>query len=161
MWSRANGAGTIVVSEPVASRRQLATELGATHVVDPLATDLATFLANETGGPPSVVIECAGRPGTLEDATNFAGYDGTIVIAGMHMQSEGFHRMSAFLNNLTVRFCCWYTVRHYRHTLQMLAAGRIDPGPMITHRVRLDELDEALQRLKTPNDLGKVLVSME
>lgn len=158
LWLRNHGVGTIVVSDPVASRRDLALRVGATHVVDPLAEELSSALVEGTGGLADVVIECAGRPGTFATATEVCVQEGRIVIAGIHMQPEQFSRLTPFMKNLTVTFCCWYTTRHYAHTVQMLTAGRIDPSPIISHRVPLAELDQIMQELKTPNDFGKVLI---
>src|SRR3954453_20949112 len=52
LWARAMGVATIVVSDPVESRRNLALQMGATHAVDPLTQDLAEFFLAETGGLP-------------------------------------------------------------------------------------------------------------
>ena len=43
----------------------------------------------------------------------------------------------------------------------MLTDGRIDPSPMVTHRISYDQLDEVLEQLKTPNEFGKVLLLPE
>lgn len=158
LWLRTSGVGTIIVSDPVASRRGLALKMGATHVVDPSTSDLPEFIIRETGGLADVVIECAGRPGTFAEASGLAALEGAVVIAGLHMKPEEFTRMSPFLKNLTIEFCCWYTVRHYRHTIHMLAEQRIDPSPMVTHRLGFDRLGEVLEELKNPNDIGKVLI---
>ena len=84
-----------------------------------------------------------------------------MVIAGLHMKPEEFMRITPFLKNLSVQFACWYTKRHYAHTVHMLTDGRIDPSPMVTHRISYDQLDEVLEQLKTPNEFGKVLLLPE
>ena len=157
-WAKAGGVGTIIVSDPVASRRELALRMGATHVVDPLAEHLTSYFEREFGEGPQVVIECAGRPGTFADAAEVATKEGRIVIAGMNMKTEEFARLTPFLKNLTVVFCCWYTRRHYAHTVLMMSNGSINPAPMITHRIALEEVNDVLEALKVPNDFGKVLI---
>lgn len=158
LWARTGGVGRIVVSDPVASRRELARSLGATHVVDPMTQDLPSYFQTHFGAAPQSVIECAGKPGTFDQAAMVVGYEGKIVIAGIHTEREEFSRLLPFVNNVTVNFCCWYTMAHYAHTVQMIAENRIDPVAMVTHRICLDELSAALTALKTPNDYGKVLV---
>lgn len=158
MWARASGAGLIAVSDPVETRRQLALHLGATHAVDPAVEDLEQFAAHELDGSPEVVIECAGRPGLFAAATSVVAGGGRVVVAGMHMGTEEFNQRTPFLKNLEVVFSSWYTVRHYRHAVQLLSDGRIDPTPMVTHRITLDEVDQALRELASPNEYGKVLV---
>lgn len=158
LWARAGGVGRIVVSDPVDSRRELALRLGATHAVDPTAQDLPGYFETHFGAAPQVVIECAGKPGTFDQAAMVVGYEGKIVVAGMHMEVEQFSRLAPFVKNVTASFCCWYTKAHYAHTVRMIAEGRIDPVAMVTHRIGLDDLSAALTALQTPNDYGKILV---
>lgn len=48
--AKANGATKIIVSEPVAYRREKALEIGATRAVDPMAEDLKKVVMEETNG---------------------------------------------------------------------------------------------------------------
>ncbi len=48
--ARIAGASTIIVSDPVAARREAAKEFGATHVVDPTTEDLAAVCLELTNG---------------------------------------------------------------------------------------------------------------
>ena len=158
LWARASGVASIIVSDPVASRRDLASQLGATAVVDPTTADLTEFCDDRLGAAPEIVVECVGRPGLFEQATRVVAPEGRIVVAGMHLGQEGFKQQTPFLKNLTVVFSSWYAVRHFRHAVDMLAAQRIDPMAMITHRIGLEDLDRTLEALRTPNEYGKVLV---
>ena len=46
--------------------------------------------------------------------------------------------------------------------LEMIAAGRIDLGPLLTHRYSLDRLDDALNALRTkPPGFIKALIINE
>jgi threonine dehydrogenase-like Zn-dependent dehydrogenase len=160
LWARTMGVADIVVSDPVASRRALAEQVGATATVDPLAVPLADFCADTLGGPPEVVIECAGRPGTLDEAAAVVAHEGRIVIAGMHLEpSEQFDRKKLYLKSAAVQFSSWYTLKHFRHTVRMWDSGRLDPSPLVTHRVDLDGLADVVEELQRPNELGKVIIT--
>src|SRR6202034_2041651 len=65
-WSVSIGVEVVVVSEPSALRRDLALQIGATAAFDPNDGPIASAVAEATGGGPSVVIECSGRPGLIE-----------------------------------------------------------------------------------------------
>ncbi|MNP77225.1 hypothetical protein D3C76_1746090 [compost metagenome] len=52
-----------------------------------------------------------------------------------------------------------YEARHFDYTLKMLAQGRIDPRPMVTHEVSLSELPATMAALAQPNAFGKILVA--
>jgi (R,R)-butanediol dehydrogenase/meso-butanediol dehydrogenase/diacetyl reductase len=51
-----------------------------------------------------------------------------------------------------------YTRAENEFVLEMMAAGRIEPSPMITHRVSLAELPAAFESLRRPTDQCKVLL---
>ena len=58
-----------------------------------------------------------------------------------------------------MRFPATYTKAENEFVMEMIAAGRIDPTPMVSHRVTLDELPEAFEALRTPTDQCKVIVT--
>jgi (R,R)-butanediol dehydrogenase/meso-butanediol dehydrogenase/diacetyl reductase len=159
VWAHALGVGDIVVSDPVETRRALALRLGATAVCDPAGEELAAFCERELGGAPELVVECIGRPGSLDLATGLARRGGRVVIGGLHMEMEPTRRYMPFVKELKITYSMMYEMRHFAYTLRMLAQGRIDPRPMITHEVSLAELPATIAALSGPNAYGKVLVA--
>lgn len=77
------GHERVVVSEPVASRRQLLETLGLT-TVDPRSGELSAIVAEALGGPPTVVIDAVGHSATLTDALTISTLGARIVLVGMH-----------------------------------------------------------------------------
>ena len=55
-------------------------------------------------------------------------------------------------------FVAYYRRQDFALTLHMLSAERIDPQPMVTKRVGLDELPDAFEALRKPVDQCKVIV---
>ncbi|WP_165550050.1 zinc-dependent alcohol dehydrogenase [Kribbella speibonae] len=158
IWLRQQGVGRILVSDPVASRRRLALEFGATAVVDPLNETLAASAQALFGGLPSVVIEAAGRPGMLASAIDLVAPHGRIVLAGMHSADEVFQRIPAMIKEPVVQFPQFSTVAGFQHTLRILARGDFDAEKLVTHVVDFGSAGEFAHRLLQPNDFGKVLV---
>ncbi|MES2258388.1 MAG: alcohol dehydrogenase catalytic domain-containing protein [Pseudomonadota bacterium] len=159
LWARAQGVSDIIVSDPVESRRRLALQLGATAVVDPLQDDLSSFCLRELKRLPETVVECVGRPGSIDLATAIAARGGRVVISGLHKASEPVNRAVPFMKDLAINFSMMYEKRHFTYTLQMLAQRRIDPRPLITHEISLDEVPRIMELLSGPNECGKVLVN--
>lgn len=61
MGARAVGAGTVIVVEPNAGRRELALELGATTVIDPKATeDVLAAIKEASGGGVNYTLDTTG-----------------------------------------------------------------------------------------------------
>jgi L-iditol 2-dehydrogenase len=79
------GASTVVLCSSVPSRRELATTLGATAVLDPssLVDDLGRTQTRPRGGF-DVVFEAAGISGRLQQALKVLNHAGRLVIIGGH-----------------------------------------------------------------------------
>ena len=59
---------------------------------------------------------------------------------------------------LSVQFIMGYAKTDWRRVLDLLDAGRIDPGAMVTDTVSLDELPAAFEALRHPSGQIKLLV---
>ncbi|MCY3616975.1 MAG: alcohol dehydrogenase catalytic domain-containing protein [Acidimicrobiaceae bacterium] len=159
IWARFFGARRVVVSERVEHRRELAVRLGATDTVDASpSTDVASQFAELTGAEPDVVIEAVGRPGMLNAAIAAVRPQGKVVTGGVCMEPDSFDHLLAYSKEPQIRTARVYTKAENQFILEMVAAGRIDPSPMISHRIGLDDLPAAFEALRRPTDQCKVMV---
>ena len=111
------------------------------------------------GQPPDAVIECVGRPGVLTQAIDMVRRGGTVIAGGVCMQPDTIDHVAAYMKEPTVRFPATYTKEENAFVVEMIEAGRIDPTPMLSHRVSLDELPGAFEALRHPTDQCKVVVT--
>jgi threonine dehydrogenase-like Zn-dependent dehydrogenase len=65
--------------------------------------------------------------------------------------------MVAINKHLTLQFVLAYTPAEFEEALHAIAAGRIDPSPLITRIVSLDELPAAFAAPADPMDCKTVL----
>jgi aryl-alcohol dehydrogenase len=82
MAARVAGATTIIVSDVVPSRLELAKELGATHVVNSRQTDPVAAVREITDGGADFTLESSGRPEVLRQAIDALSIGGTCGIVG-------------------------------------------------------------------------------
>jgi aryl-alcohol dehydrogenase len=76
------GATTIIVSDVVPSRLELAKELGATHAVNSREADPVAAVREITGGGADFTLESSGRPDVLRQAIDALSIGGTCGIVG-------------------------------------------------------------------------------
>lgn len=155
--AKASGAAHAIVSEPHASRRAVAAQLGADLIVDPRATDLAeAVLAFTNGIGCDTVLEVVGHPATVNQALTIARRAGTIVIVGVADPNARLEisPFDIYLRELTIKGC--FTRRlSFDRGLAWLAKLNLDP--IITHTFSLSQVTEAMECSRT--GLGtKVLV---
>jgi Zn-dependent alcohol dehydrogenase len=80
----AAGATRTVVVDPIASKRALALELGATAAVDPSAGDVVASVTEAAGGPGvEYAIEAAGSAAAFTTAIAATAPGGTAVAVGL------------------------------------------------------------------------------
>jgi len=159
LWCRFFGATFVVVSEPSVLRRNIAMRLGATHAVDAAApAQLAELYVAATQRQPTAVFEAVGMPGFIQRAIDVAAPRSRVVVAGACQSPETLLGMSATLKSLDLIFPFGYSVSDYTFIIECLQQRRIDPRPMISHRVSLDQLPAFFELLKLPYEASKVIV---
>ncbi len=159
VWARFLGTRRVVVAERVEHRRELAIRLGATDTIDAgSGVDVAEQFAELTGAEPDAVIEAVGRPGMLNAAIAAVRPHGTVVTGGVCMEPDSFDHLLAYMKEPQIRTARVYTKDENRFILEMIEAGRVDPTPMISHHIGLDDLPAVFEALRTPTDQCKVMV---
>lgn len=154
---KARGAGPVAVSEFSARRRDLAIALGADIVVDPRERN-PYGLSEITGRDRTVVFECVGVPGMIDEIFLNAPQRARIVIVGVCLQTDHSRPLIAVNKELNVQYVLGYTVREFHETLHHIADGKLDVGPIVTHTVALDGVADAFDDLARPDAHGKVIV---
>lgn len=157
-WAVAIGVKVVVVSEPSALRRDLALQLGAAAAFDPNDGFLGAHVAEATGGGPTIVFECSGRPGLIEQAIEMAAVDGRVVVVGICLQNDEFFPFWAISKELDLRFAIYYGREDFTDTLDALADHRLDASSMVTETITLEQLPARFAQLERDPDSGKVIV---
>ncbi|MGC5255937.1 zinc-binding dehydrogenase [Gordonia sp. DT218] len=174
---KAKGIGPIVASDFSPERRKLAERLGADIVVDPAegspfeqlmaaaATDDPAEMAPPTAVMgqlplrPTVIFECVGVPGLIQQCIAGAAPGARIVVAGIAMGEDSFVPGHGILKELSIRFSLYYSPEQFAETFAHLAAGDFDVEALITGTVGLDGVADAFDRLKdNPHD-AKILLN--
>lgn len=159
LWARFLGARDVVISEFVDSRKALASQLGASAIIDP-SQDLAEQFSSATGGVPEVIFECVGAPGLLQQCIDIAPRRAMIVPVGVCEQPDTILPFPALVKELRMQFAIAYTRDDFETVIAMLAQGRIDATAMVTDIVSLADMPAAFEALRTPSDQCKVLTKL-
>jgi threonine dehydrogenase-like Zn-dependent dehydrogenase len=158
LWLKALGVGSVALSDPQAARRANAAGLGADVVVDPTAGDLATQLGDAGLVAPSLVLECVGLPGLVDQASGVAAVDGRVVVVGVCMAEDRYVPYAAMAKELDWRFAFYYCRADVDATVEAIVDGALDVEPLITAEVGLDSAPARFDSLKTGTDDTKVLI---
>lgn len=150
--ARAFGATRVIVSDPVAARRDVALQFGATEVVDPIATDIATATYEV-----DAFIDASGAEPAVRAGIHAVAPAGTVVLVGMgadeirlpvsRIQNRELHVTGVFRYANT-----WPTA------IRMIDHGLVDVDALVTGRFGLDDVEAALDAATRPDTLKAVVV---
>lgn len=157
-WCRFFGARHVVVSDLSCVRAERAVDFGATAAIDASREPVAERFAQLAGGPPRVVFDCVGVPGSLQLAIDYAPYDARVVVVGLCMAPDTIFPARAITRELDLRFAFVYRKQDFEMVVDLLAGDRIDPSGMITQCVGFDRFCEVFEALKTPGAQIKVML---
>jgi L-iditol 2-dehydrogenase len=149
--ARAMGATDIIVSDPVASRRQRITDLASARVVDPTAGFDPADLEVD------VFLECSGATPALLDGLRALRPGGTAVMVG-----HGDEHVSLPVQDIQVREVTLTGIFRYVDTwpvaISLAATGVVDLDALVTARFGLDEVEAALTSDADPLSMKSVVV---
>jgi 2-desacetyl-2-hydroxyethyl bacteriochlorophyllide A dehydrogenase len=158
IWAKAKGASAVVVSELAPGRTELAMKLGADAVVNPTKDDPSEAVKSITGRPPEIVFECIGVKSTLGAAIGMIGRHGQVVVIGVCMESDSIYPLTCVMKEVRINFALAYTRAEFQHTIDALSSGAIDPTPMITDVIKVEEVPDMFTALLRPGTRAKVMV---
>ncbi|MEU2950519.1 Zn-dependent alcohol dehydrogenase [Streptomyces xanthochromogenes] len=151
--ARVQGAAQIVAVDPVASRREAALRFGATEAVSP--EEFADAKQRITAGEGfDYVFEVVGRSATARTAYENTRRGGTLCVVGAGAMDDFFqvNMFELFFDEkriLPSMYGGGDVLRSYERAIALWRAGRIDLEGLITHRVQLAGINDALDQMRS------------
>ena len=148
--ARLAGAAAVVVADPWPERRGRAADLGADLAVAP--AELEAAARRVTGGRGfDVVMVTAPRPEAQAQAVGLAAVRGRVqFFAGLprHSPPPALDTNAIHYRQLVVSGTTGASVRQYRRTLELVAAGRLRLDGLISRRAPLTDAAAVFEELK-------------
>ena len=153
------GAGRTIMIDLVDERLGFAEKLGADATVNSGKENVETRIRELTGGHGAdVAIEAIGLSATWEQALKVARKGGTVLEFGgcppgteIKVNAEMLH-----YGELTVMGTFHTTPLHFRKALNLIATRTIDVRPLVTRKMKLDNIKEAFEILSTSKNEIKI-----
>jgi alcohol dehydrogenase len=146
----------VVVVDRLASRREVALKLGATHAVD--EHDVHGLVAELTDGlGADATIEAVGFPDAFELTTDLVRPGGHIANIGVHERPATLHLEKLWAKQVTITtgIPSGLTIPELMNSI---SAGALDATTMITHRMTLDETEEGYDIFTRAAETGALKV---
>ena len=139
----AAGAGPVIAIDTVPARLEMAKAFGAVavHLSEESPRDVVRSLTGGRG--VDAAIDAVGHPDALDLAIRLARKAGTVVAIGVYAERCEVHMGLVWIKALTLRTGHANVIGHVDRVLGMLAAQTLDPTPLVTHHMGLDDAAEA------------------
>ena len=144
------GMGPIVAADLDANRRAIALKMGADIVVDP--RELSPYgavhgLGNQRA---TLIYECVGKPGLLNEIIRSVGFGARIVIGGFCLMPEELYIPNAQSKRLKINFAAGEEQQDLDLALRSIADGKIDVTPWLGAGIGLTGVEDALHAMMNP-----------
>nr|WP_163504019.1 NAD(P)-dependent alcohol dehydrogenase [Halomonas socia] len=153
---RLRGAGLIIAVDGVDERLAMAKQMGADVTLDFRKVDVVEEILKLTGGRGvDAAIEALGLQQTFESALRVLKPGGTLSSLGVYSEDLTIP-LGAFCAGLgdhtIVTSLCPGGKERMRRLMNIIAAGRLDLGPMVTHRYALENIVDAYELFSHQRD---------
>jgi len=154
--ARLKGATRIIVVGTVPARLEVAQQLGADRVIDYESVDPVEEIMHITGGRGvDVAIEALGTQETFESCLRVLKPAGVLSSLGVYSGklTLPLDAIAAGLgDHKVVTTLCPGGKERMRRLMNVVASGRVDLKPLVTHRFRLDEIEDAYDLFANQRD---------
>ena len=161
--ARLRGAAQIVAVDTRPEKLELARTLGATDVVEAGAgVDAVAAVQDLTGGGPDYAFEAIGSERAIQEAWKAVRAGGTLVVVGIMPRGACLTIDPwQFMSEKTLKGSFLGSARIQEdvpHLIDLYQSGDLELDRLVSRTLRLDELPDAFDRLRTGEVVRQVVV---
>ena len=133
------------------------------HTINAATENVAERLSEITNGDmPTIVIDATGNLHAINKGFSYLAHGGTYVLIGLQKGDISFSHPEFHKREATLMSSRNATQKDFKHVIDSMKKGLVEPTNYITHRVRFNEvMDEFEGWLDPSNGVIKAMVSMD
>lgn len=142
--ARLLGAGRVILTGTREDRLAVGRQLGADVTLDVREGHARGAIMDLTGGlGADLVVECTGQPGPAAEALEIVRKNGRICYNGIYHEPVTLHLNKIVQWNLLIAGPKAEGMWNLERAIPLMADGRLNMKPLITHTFRLDDINQA------------------
>lgn len=138
------GMGPIIAADFDANRRDIAVRMGADMVIDPREISPYAPIHGLGNRRATLVYECVGKPGLLNQIMNSVGFGARIVVGGFCLEPEQLYVPAGQMRRLKIFFAAGEEQQDMDLALRSIADGKVDISSWLGARIGLSGVASAL-----------------
>ncbi len=141
--ARVAGASEVIAIDTVEERLEMAESFGATAVHLTEGDPRGEVKKLTEGRGVDLAVDAVGHPDALDLALRLARKAGTVSATGVYAERTEVHMGVLWIKALTLHSGHANVIKHLDRVLELVSSGELDPAPLVTHHMKLDEAPEA------------------
>jgi len=154
--AKAAGATTVILSDIKDERLEVAKKLGANLTIS--AKEDVKSVLDQLGHTVDFTIECSGAESAIRTALRATKSGGTVVLVGLGPNEIKLPLVDSACREVDIRGIFRYA-NCYPTALQLIASGKVDVKPLITHRFSLNETIKAFEKARDMEGI-KIMINI-
>jgi len=144
------GISPIVAADFDAGRRAIAIRMGADVAIDPREVSPYGAVHGLGARRATLIYECVGKPGLLNEIIRSVGFGARIVIGGFCLEPEELYVPPAQMKRLKIHFAAGEEQQDLDLALRSIADGKVDIAAWLGGRIGLTGVENALCKMSNP-----------
>ena len=155
------GARNIVGTDLSEYRRNLAMKMGATKVIDPRVESVKDAMKSlGMVGGFDIGLECSGSPVAFNDMVENMYNGGKISLLGLLPSNTQINWSKLIFKGLTLKGIYGREMYETWYQMEMMLSTGLNISPVITHRFKADDFQEAFDIMEAGNS-GKIILNWD
>lgn len=151
--------GCVIAVDMVERKLEWAKEFGAIHTVNASKVErVSKEIKKLTGGGADIAIEVIGNPRTIEEAFESVRIGGRLCVVGYTSEKMSVVAGKIMFKELEVVGSLGCRPLDYKPLIRMVESGAISVKRQVTHRFKLDDLEQAFAVMKEGVSLRSIVV---
>jgi threonine 3-dehydrogenase len=155
------GARNVMGTDLSPYRRELARKMGADEVIDPRTDSFEEAMKRmQITSGFDIGLECSGSPVAFNDMINHMYNGGKVSLLGILPSSTTINWNKVIFKGLTLKGIYGREMFETWYQMEMMLSRGLDISPVITHRLKADNYQEAF-RIMEEGNCGKIILDWE
>jgi 6-hydroxycyclohex-1-ene-1-carbonyl-CoA dehydrogenase len=156
----AAAGGSVIAVDLVENKLEVAKQLGAQHIINAKDMEDKAILKQIrtiTGGGADIAIEAIGNPKTIVLSTNSVKPGGCHCQVGYTHHDVPINAARLMFREIEIKGSLGCRPVDYPKIIEMVRIGKIQLAPVVTHKFKLEEINDALELLRRGESLRSII----
>jgi 6-hydroxycyclohex-1-ene-1-carbonyl-CoA dehydrogenase len=141
--------GNVTAVDIFDEKLEQAKKFGATGVINAKNVEsVSKAVKKSTGGGADIAFEVIGNPPTIEEAFKAVRWGGRVIVVGYSHEDVKFNAGRIMFCEIEIKGSLGCGLQDYPKIIEMARHGKLKIKEMVTHRYKLDEINEGFKLLE-------------